>query len=115
MTIRALAARFVDGPHVSEPDRAEQILLGWLADLEPQQAAELRPLLDRTAIRTILLGIAEFSPYLFDLIRADAARLIRLLNCEPETYLGTLIETTSREVLAAGSEADVARLLRRMK
>ena len=41
MTIRALAARFVDGPHVSEPDRAEQILADWLADLEPAQAVEL--------------------------------------------------------------------------
>jgi glutamate-ammonia-ligase adenylyltransferase len=115
MTIRALAARFVDGPHVSTPDRAEQILLDWLADLEPAQAAELRAQLDRPAVKTILLGIAEFSPYLFDLIRADAARLIRLLKCEPEMHLRALIETTTREVLAAAGEADVTRLLRRMK
>ena len=66
-------------------------------------------------IVTILLGIAEFSPYLFDLIRADAARLVRLLNCEPETHLPALIETSSHEVLAAAGEADVMRLLRRMK
>jgi glutamate-ammonia-ligase adenylyltransferase len=115
MTIRALAARFVDGPHVSAPEKAEQILSGWLAELEPAQAAELATLLDRPRVKTILLGIAEFSPYLFDLIRADGARLIRLLYCEPETHLPALIETTSRDVLAAAAEADVMRLLRQMK
>ena len=70
---------------------------------------------DKNKARTILLGLAEFSPYLFDLVRADAARLIRLLRCEPETHLVSLIETTSREVFAAASEAEVMRLLRRMK
>jgi [glutamine synthetase] adenylyltransferase / [glutamine synthetase]-adenylyl-L-tyrosine phosphorylase len=115
MTIRALAARFVDGPHVSAPNRPEKILEGWLAELEPSQAAELSTLVAQPAARTILLGIAEFSPYLFDLIRGDAARFIRLLQCEPETHLPALIETTSREVFAAATEADVMRLLRRMK
>jgi glutamate-ammonia-ligase adenylyltransferase len=115
MTIRALAARFVDGPHVSAPEKAEQILSGWLAELEPAQAADLATLFDRPRVKTILLGIAEFSPYLFDLIRADAARLIRLLYCEPETHLPALIETTSHDVLAAAAEADVMRLLRQMK
>jgi glutamate-ammonia-ligase adenylyltransferase len=115
MTIRALAARFVDGPHVAAPEKAEQILSGWLAEFEPAQAAELATLLDRPKAKTILLGIAEFSPYLFDLIRADAARLIRLLQCEPEAHLPALIETTSRDVVAAAAEADVMRLLRQMK
>src|SRR5215468_9877188 len=112
MTIRALAARFVDGPHVSASDKAEQILNGWLGDLEPAQSAEIAA---HTRATPLLLGIAEFSPYLFDLIRADASRLIRLLDCEPETHLPSLIETTSHEVFAAASEADVMRLLRRMK
>jgi [glutamine synthetase] adenylyltransferase / [glutamine synthetase]-adenylyl-L-tyrosine phosphorylase len=115
MTIRALAARFVDGPHVSAPNGPEKILSGWLAELEPSQAAELSMLLDQPAAKTILLGIAEFSPYLFDLIRNDAARLIRILQCEPETHLPALIESVSREVFAAASEADMMRLLRHMK
>ena len=65
--------------------------------------------------RAILLGLAEFSPYLFDLIRDDPDRLIRLLRCDPESHLAALIETTSREVLAATTEAELMRLLRRMK
>src|ERR1700759_1541876 len=112
MTIRALAARFGDGPHVSAPDNAEQSFGNWLAELEPAQAAAIAA---HTRAQTILHGIAEFSPYLFDLIRADAARLIRLLDCDPEEHLAALIETASREVFPATSEADVMRFLRRMK
>ena len=111
-----LAARFADGPHLSAPDKAAQRLAGWLGDLEPVQAAAIRDLAERFPFaNTILLGIAEASPYLFDLMRADAARLIRLLDCDPEPHLAQLIETTRREVSAASSEADVMQLLRRMK
>jgi [glutamine synthetase] adenylyltransferase / [glutamine synthetase]-adenylyl-L-tyrosine phosphorylase len=111
-----LAARFVDGPHLSVPDKAEQHLADWLADLEPARAAEIHDLLRRfPRARTILLGIAEASPYLFDLVRADSGRALRLLECEPEGHLAQLIETTCRDVVAASGEAEVMRLLRRMK
>src|SRR6266851_665071 len=90
-----LAARFVDGPHVSAPDKAEQRLADWLTDLAPEQAAAIGDLVTRFPLaRTCLLGIAESSPYLFDLVRADAARLIRLLESDPETYLSELIDRT---------------------
>jgi len=111
-----LAARFVDGPHVSAPDQAEQRLADWLTGLAPEQAAAIDDLVVRFPLAgTILFGIAEASPYLFDSVRADAARLIRLLDCEPEPYLAQLIETTCRDVSEASSEADVMQLLRRMK
>jgi [glutamine synthetase] adenylyltransferase / [glutamine synthetase]-adenylyl-L-tyrosine phosphorylase len=111
-----LAARFVDGPHVSALDQAEQRLADWLTGLAPEQAAAIDDLVVRFPLAgTILFGIAEASPYLFDSVRADAARLIRLLDCEPEPYLAQLIETTCRDVSEASSEADVMLLLRRMK
>lgn len=111
-----LAARFVDGPHVSAPDKAEQRLADWLTDLEPGQAAAIVDLATGfPRVKTVVLGIAEASPYLFDLMRADGARVLRLLACEPEPYLAQLIERTCREVQAASGEADVMALLRRMK
>jgi glutamate-ammonia-ligase adenylyltransferase len=111
-----LAARFADGPHLSAPDQAEHLLTDWLADLEPSQAAAIRDLAKRFPFaNTILLGIAESSPYLFDLVRADAARLVRLFNCDPQPHLDALIERTCRDVSAAPGEADVMLLLRRMK
>jgi glutamate-ammonia-ligase adenylyltransferase len=112
----ALAARFVDGPHVSALDKAEQRLTEWLTDLAPGQVAAVNDIVVRfPRTKTILLGIAEGSPYLFDLVRADAARAIRVLQCEPERHLAQLIENTSREVLEAPGESDVMQLLRRMK
>jgi glutamate-ammonia-ligase adenylyltransferase len=111
-----LAARFVDGPHVSAPDQAEQRLKDWLIDLPAAEAAAVEGLFARFARgKTILLGIAEASTYLFDLVRADAARAIRLFTSAPEPYLAELIERTCREVQAASSDADVMLLLRRMK
>jgi [glutamine synthetase] adenylyltransferase / [glutamine synthetase]-adenylyl-L-tyrosine phosphorylase len=111
-----LAARVVDGPHVSAPDKAEQQLTDWLTGLATEQAAAIDDLIVRfPLVKTILLGIAEASPYLFDLIRADGARAIRVLECEPEPYLAHLIEQTRREVLDAAGESDVMHLLRRTK
>jgi len=115
ITTSTLAAQFADGPRVSASDKAEQILSDWLAGLEPEQSAALDQLFGYPFVRATLLGIAEFSPYLFDLVRADAARLIRLLGCDPEPHLAALIETAASEVFAASGEADVMRLLRRLK
>ncbi len=112
----SLAARFVDGPHVSAPDKAGQRLTDWLTDLAPGQAAAIDDLLAQfPRARTILLGIAEASPYLFDLVRADGARAIRVLECEPERHLAQLIEKARSDVLSAPSEADVMHKLRRTK
>ncbi|WP_159009785.1 bifunctional [glutamine synthetase] adenylyltransferase/[glutamine synthetase]-adenylyl-L-tyrosine phosphorylase [Bradyrhizobium sp. S69] len=113
---RCLAARLVDGPRLSAPLEAERRLAGWLADLDQGQAAAIS---QRTTqfprARELLLGIAEASPYLFDLMRADAARAIRLFDCDPDRHLAQLIEDTSRDVQAAAAEAEVMQRLRRMK
>jgi glutamate-ammonia-ligase adenylyltransferase len=111
----SLAARFNAGPHVRTPEKAEHRLNEWLGELEPAQTAGLRDLLADGWARTILLGIAECSPYLFDLVRADARRLERLLRAEPQAHLAELIARASREVFAATGEADVMSLLRRLK
>jgi [glutamine synthetase] adenylyltransferase / [glutamine synthetase]-adenylyl-L-tyrosine phosphorylase len=112
----ALAARFVHGPHVSAPDEAARRLADWLTDLAPEQAAAIDGLIARFPLaKAILLGIAEASPYLFDLVRADRARTIRLLESDPEAHLARLIQNAGREVAAASNEAEVMALLRRMK
>jgi len=79
-----LAARFVDGPQVWAPDQARQLLAGWLADLRTEQATAIGQLMvGFPRVQSILLGIAEASPYLFDLLRADGGRALQLLRCEP--------------------------------
>jgi glutamate-ammonia-ligase adenylyltransferase len=111
-----LAARLVEGPYVFGPTDAERHLADWLVGLGPTQSAAIRELAQRyPLVKTILLSFAEASPYLFDLVRADGARVIRLLESEPESHFSQLIEDTRREVPAASSEAEAMRLLRRTK
>jgi glutamate-ammonia-ligase adenylyltransferase len=111
-----LAARFVDGPQVSAPDQAERRLADWLSDLAAGEAAAINALVARfPRARTILLGIAEASPYLFDLLRADGARAIRLFESQPESHLAELIETTCAAAAKSSNEAELMQLLRRMK
>ena len=112
----ALAARFVDGPHVSAPDEAEQRLRHWLADLAPEQAAEIEDILARFPRgKAIFLGLAAASPFLFDLVRSDAARAVRVLLCEPERHLAQLIEKAGRDIGSVQTEAEAMQLLRRTK
>jgi [glutamine synthetase] adenylyltransferase / [glutamine synthetase]-adenylyl-L-tyrosine phosphorylase len=111
-----LAARFVEAPRVCNPAMAERHLREWIAELAAEQGAEIERLLAQfPSARTILLGLAEASPYLFDLVHADGLRAIRLLTCEPERHLARLIEQIGRDVLSLQSEADVMHLLRRAK
>src|SRR5450631_1758101 len=111
----ALVVRLREAPRVVFADQAERRLRDWLSGLSPAQSAAVSRLLELPFARDIVIGIVEFSPYLLDLVRADAERLIRLLNCDPDTHLATLIPATSRDVRAAGGEAEVMLALRRMK
>jgi glutamate-ammonia-ligase adenylyltransferase len=112
----SLAARFVDGPHLAEPDKAEHLLTVWLADLKPDHSDAIQAIGEQfPRAKAVLLGIAESSPYLFDLARADAARLARLLRSDPDQHLAELIARVSTEVSGAADETAVMVLLRRMK
>jgi len=112
----SLAARFVTGPCLSAPDAAEQRLSNWLSDLAPGRAAEVEDLFARYPhAKRIFAGIAEASPYLFDLIRVDAARALRVLQSEPDQHLIQLIENARQDVWTAPNEAHAMQLLRRAK
>ncbi|MDB5501226.1 MAG: Glutamate-ammonia-ligase adenylyltransferase [Tardiphaga sp.] len=111
-----LAAQFVSAPQSFAPAEAEQRLAEWLQELEPDHATAFRSLADQFPhAQAILLGLGEASPYLFDLIRADPERALRLFRCDPEAHLAALIAQTALAVAASGDDADVMRLLRRTK
>ena len=113
---RSLAARFVSGPHLAVPEKAEQRLNDWLADLPSDQAAEFEDLLTRFPLgRRIFASVAEASPYLFELVRTDAPRALRLLRCDPDQHLAQLIEGARHRVWTASSEALAMQSLRGLK
>ncbi|MBV8696526.1 MAG: bifunctional [glutamine synthetase] adenylyltransferase/[glutamine synthetase]-adenylyl-L-tyrosine phosphorylase, partial [Bradyrhizobium sp.] len=111
----SLVTRLVEAPHVQAPEAAGARLRDWLAGVTPAEAAAIRGFLDDPLAGRLLLGIAEFSPYLFDLVAADAARLVRLLASDPDVHLETLMQAAARDVAAAHSEAELMGALRAMK
>jgi glutamate-ammonia-ligase adenylyltransferase len=111
-----LAARLVTGPQLFAPDEARRRVADWFADLPPEQSRALQDAMARHShAKAIIEGVAEASPYLFDLMRADAARFIGLLESDPEIRLAALIAEAEQGVNAAADEADVMQRLRRMK
>jgi [glutamine synthetase] adenylyltransferase / [glutamine synthetase]-adenylyl-L-tyrosine phosphorylase len=112
----SLAARFVEGPNLSVPEKAKQRLSDWLTDLAPGEAAGFADLFARfPRTEDIFAGIAEASPFLFDLVRFDAARALRILQGEPDRDLARLIEETRQGVWTASNEAQAMHVLRRAK
>ena len=111
-----LATRFAAGPQLFDPEAAAARLNDWLTELEPAAADGFRELFASTPKAQIVLqAIAEASPYLFDLVRADPPRALRLLRSDPDQQLTSLIARTEAEILAASSEAAAMTILRRMK
>ncbi|ABD87405.1 bifunctional [glutamine synthetase] adenylyltransferase/[glutamine synthetase]-adenylyl-L-tyrosine phosphorylase [Rhodopseudomonas palustris] len=111
-----LAGRFAAGPRLYAPEDAARRLAGWFGDIDAAQASAITAIAERFPnAERLLQSIAEASPYLFDLIRADAARLVRLLRCDPDRRLAELIESSSHAVAAAASETEAMQALRRMK
>jgi glutamate-ammonia-ligase adenylyltransferase len=111
-----LAQRVATAPQLSSPDEACRRIDEWLSELEGEETTALRRLLDdHPQARALILGIADGSPHLWDLARADPARLVRLLQSEPQSRLDTLLADTAAAITAGCDEAETMRLLRRMK
>jgi len=111
-----LATRFAAGPCLTAPDDAARRLDAWLGEIEPAPAAAIRDVIARAPkTATVLQAITEASPYLFELLRADPARVARLLRADPDQQLAELIARTEAAVAASASEAEAMVALRRMK
>lgn len=87
----------------------------WLAEIAHTAAgATLRTMLaERPKVQALLAGLAEGSPYLWDLARADPERLTALLESDPDCRLEAIIADATRGI--AASEDEVMGRLRRMK
>jgi len=89
-----LVQRIKAAPLLADPDAARERFETWLGGIDGfgDAAADLRTLLDGAPkARDLLIGLADGSPYLWDLVSTDAPRLLRLLTAEPEIHLATLL------------------------
>jgi glutamate-ammonia-ligase adenylyltransferase len=114
--VRSLAARFVTGPQLFAPAEARERLVDWLSDLRADQRKAIEGIcLEFSQARVILESIAEASPYLFDLIRADPVRALRVLGSDPDRRIAELVAGIRTDMAAAADDAAAMQLLRRMK
>jgi glutamate-ammonia-ligase adenylyltransferase len=117
-TIRqaALIGRFSGALPLASADASSR-MSDWLAGVTTEAAGKALKKLSREhkALAGLLAGIAEAAPYLWDLVTADPARLVRLLNHEPDAQLASLLAKSQRKAAAATTANDVMRILRRMK
>jgi [glutamine synthetase] adenylyltransferase / [glutamine synthetase]-adenylyl-L-tyrosine phosphorylase len=111
-----LAARIVHAPSLSAPAEARRKVAAWLQETDRDIAQPLTALLDGSApLRALMEGLADGSPFLWDLASADPARLLALLGAEPDAHLSALLAATAAAVATTPDEAEAMRLLRRMK
>jgi glutamate-ammonia-ligase adenylyltransferase len=89
----------------------------WQAEIAGESAAKaLKSLFKAHPLAAALItGIADGSPYLWDLVSGDVERLVRILQAEPETHVRRVLSDTVAAVAASEDEAEAMRLLRRMK
>ncbi|HLN10295.1 MAG TPA: bifunctional [glutamine synthetase] adenylyltransferase/[glutamine synthetase]-adenylyl-L-tyrosine phosphorylase [Xanthobacteraceae bacterium] len=89
----------------------------WLAEIAPTVVgADLgRLLAGAPAAAALIDSIAESSPFLWDLASREPARLLGLLNGDPDRDFPALLAGTRAAVAAAADEVEVMHLLRRLK
>jgi glutamate-ammonia-ligase adenylyltransferase len=89
----------------------------WLADIadQPAAAALTGLLADHPAVHALIARFTESAPYLWDLVRADPARLLTLLQSDPDARFEDILAAAVRSAAATQDDAGVMALLRRLK
>ena len=106
----SLALRICKAPKLADARAARS----KLADLDACE--ELQAMLaDAPALRDLLLGVADHSPFLWRLMRQDPQRLVALLAASTDHALDKVLRTLRDECDAAASEADAMKALRMAK
>ena len=105
------AAKQVAAP--AERDKVAE----WLAEIrDSADGPALGQLFAREpAQRALIERIAAHSPFLWQLASEDAARLNAVLAADPDAHISHLIDSTVAAAAATSDDAEVMRLLRRMK
>jgi glutamate-ammonia-ligase adenylyltransferase len=112
-----LAAAIVAGPYPSDAPEAQKKFSDWLAEIADTDAGRGLQETFRTHPKTreLVAGLAAYSPYLWDLVQSDPARLLALLRTAPDACFRALLVDTRAALGATQDEAEAMRLLRRMK
>ena len=112
----SLAQRIVTAPRLNDAALAAMRVHAWLEELEPAERSEIGEQMRAAPLtETVLHGIAESSPFLWDLVSRDAQRLLRLLRSDPDSHFARVLAETTSDVARTDDLDTAMRLLRRMK
>jgi glutamate-ammonia-ligase adenylyltransferase len=93
-----LAGRLSGAPVLSDAAAAQSRLADFLAECSAigDEAASLPALVDaQPAVRALLLGLADHSPYLWGLATRDPSRFAGLLQADPDSRLAAIVADTA--------------------
>src|SRR5262245_5758148 len=108
-----LAQQVIAAPRTLAPKEAKARVAQWVAEIgRTQSGKSVKRLIDASSrVEALLIGLSDGSPFLWDLIVADPARLISILESDPESHLTSLLAETAGAVSRARSEGEAMRLL----
>ena len=112
-----LAAQIVRLPVLADPQAAPARVAGWLAEIAGTVDGEAlaRIFAEYPKFAELTAGLAEFAPHLWDHLRADAGRAVRLLTRDPAQHLVALLTQSSLTIAASDDATIVMRHLRVLK
>src|SRR5215813_11711764 len=108
----SLAQRIAAAPRAAADDA--EGLDAWLTEISGTPAgAALRVIFaDHPSVSALVAGLAEFSPYLWELVHRDPARFVSLLESDPDLHLPAIIAEATRAIAVNKDDDTVMRLLR---
>jgi [glutamine synthetase] adenylyltransferase / [glutamine synthetase]-adenylyl-L-tyrosine phosphorylase len=114
---RRLVERIAAAPIPSDPAGARATMSAWLGDVARTNAGKtLKQLLaGSTKLQCLIEGLADGSPYLWDLATSDPDRLVALLQADPDEHLTELLSESAAALARCSDEGEAMRLLRRTK
>jgi glutamate-ammonia-ligase adenylyltransferase len=114
---RPLAAAVSRAPRLTDRDAAQARVSGWLAEIGKSAAGKTlkQRIGGSPRLEALLLGLADGSPYLWELATAEPDRLLEILEADPDARLAALLSKSGKAAAAAKSETAAMRVLRRMK
>ena len=113
----AALVRRLRGPLPVPSAQSAARVASWLKGVTPETARiRLTALIgEYPHLSQMLDGVAEAAPFLFELIQADAARFVHLLESGPDEALAAVLVDVREATAIATEQAEVMRILRRMK
>jgi glutamate-ammonia-ligase adenylyltransferase len=92
-------------------------VVAWLAGMRPKSLGKSLTSLMRSnpGLARVLGGIAEGSPYLWNIVQSEPERLLRLLGADPVQSLAAILQKAKTAAVRARSQPVLMRILRDMK